>query len=91
MPKKKTPDLKSDKEVFEFWSDHDTTEYLDLSKAKRVKFPNLKRSTKSITMRLPQGLLDDVKIIANKYDVPYQAYIKMLIANAVQHEHHKPV
>jgi predicted DNA binding CopG/RHH family protein len=83
---KNIPELKSEEDTFEFWSSHDMTEYLDLSKAKRVNFPNLKPSSRSISLRLPVSILDDIKIMANKRDVPYQSFMKILIADAIARE-----
>ena len=66
-----------------FWETHDSTEYVDWSKAERVRFPNLKPSTTAISIRLPLGLLEQIKIAANKRDVPYQSLIKMWLAEKV--------
>ena len=63
---KKIPDFKSEQEEREFWESHDTSEYLDLSKAERAILPNLKPSTKTISLRLPEGLLNSIKVEANK-------------------------
>jgi len=60
-----------------FWESHDSTEYLDWSKAKTVTLPNLKPTTKTISLRLPQNLLDSIKTAANVRDVPYQSLIKV--------------
>lgn len=81
---KEIPDFKTEKEEREFWEANDSSEYLDLSKAERAVFPNLKPSTKSISLRLPQGLLDMIKVEANKRDVPYQSLIKVWLAKAVE-------
>jgi predicted DNA binding CopG/RHH family protein len=62
---------------------HDSTDYIDWSKAERVRFPNLKPSTTAISIRLPLGLLEQIKIAANKRDVPYQSLIKMWLAEKV--------
>jgi predicted DNA binding CopG/RHH family protein len=67
----------------QFWETHDTTDYVDWSKAQRVRFPNLKLSTTAISLRLPQGLLDSIKIAANRRDVPYQSLIKMWLAEKI--------
>jgi predicted DNA binding CopG/RHH family protein len=83
---KPIPRFRSEAEEREFWETHDSTEYLDLSKAERVRFPNLKLSTQSISLRLPQGLLDRIKIAANKRDVPYQSLIKVWLAEKVDAE-----
>ena len=74
---KPIPKFRSEAEERKFWETHDTTEYVDLSKAQRASFPNLKLSTAAISLRLPQGLLDRIKISANKRDVPYQSLIKI--------------
>ena len=82
-PLKPIPKFRSHEEAGEFWMTHDTTEYLDWSKAQRAVFPNLKLSTTSISLRLPQGLLDRIKVEANKRDVPYQSLIKIWLAEKV--------
>ena len=74
---KPIPKFRSEAEERKFWETHDTTEYVDWSKAQRGSFPNLKLSTAAISLRLPQGLLDRIKISANKRDVPYQSLIKI--------------
>lgn len=77
---KPIPHFKSEAEEREFWQTHDSTEYVDWSKATRdVQFPNLKLTTKPITLRLPAGMIDRLKIEAHKMDIPYQALIKKLI------------
>ena len=81
---KKVPDFKTEKEERDFWESHDSGEYLDLSKAERAVLPNLKPSTKTISLRLPQGLLDSIKVEANKRDMPYQSLIKVWLAKAIQ-------
>ena len=77
---KPIPKFNNEDEEYEFWQEADTTEYLDWSKAKVVKFPNLKKSTKTISLRLPENMLDNLKIKANAIDIPYQSYIKMILA-----------
>ena len=74
---KPVPKFRSEAEERRFWESHDITEYVDWSKAQRASFPNLKLSTAAISLRLPQGLLDRIKISANKRDVPYQSLIKI--------------
>jgi len=81
---KPIPDFKSEKEEREFWQTHDSTEYVDWSKAKRgVRFPNLKLTSKPITLRLPVSLIDRLKIEAHKMDIPYQSLIKKLIFDGI--------
>jgi predicted DNA binding CopG/RHH family protein len=80
---KPIPHFKTEAEEREFWETHDSTDYVDWSKAERVILPNLKLSTTSISLRLPVGLLDRIKVEANKRDVPYQSLIKMWLAEKV--------
>ena len=83
---KPIPRFRGEAEDRKFWETHDSTDYVDWSKAKRVSFPNLKLSTQSISLRLPQGLLDRIKIAANNRDVPYQSLIKVWLAEKVDGE-----
>lgn len=83
---KAIPKFKSEDEEREFWATHDSTEYIDWSKAKRITFPNLKQSTKTITIRVPQHLLDSLRTIANKKDVPYQSLVKIFLDERVKQE-----
>jgi predicted DNA binding CopG/RHH family protein len=85
MPKKlkPVPSFRSEAEERKFWETHDSTDYVDWSKATRARFPNLKPSTKSISLRLPLGLLEQIKVEANKRDVPYQSLIKVWLAEKV--------
>ena len=77
---KAIPHFSSEKKEREFWQTHDSTEYVDWSKAKRgIQFPNLKLTSKPITLRLPVNMIDRVKIEAHKMDIPYQSLIKKLI------------
>ena len=73
----------------EFWVTHDSTKYFDMSKPIRIFFPNLKPSTKTITLRLPESLLMHLKNLANKRDVPYQSLMKIFLAERVQDEIYK--
>lgn len=66
-----------------FWETHDSTDYVDWDKAKRARFPNLKPSTTAISLRLPVSLLEQIKVAANKRDVPYQSLIKAWLAEKV--------
>lgn len=83
---KKIPDFKNEDEERDFWGTHDSTDYIDWSKAEQVVFPNLKPSTETISLRLPQHLLGNLKEIANFRDVPYQSLIKIFLAERVQQE-----
>ncbi len=83
---KNMPKFKTEDEEREFWSTHDSTEYIDYSKAKRTLFPNLKPTTKTISIRLPESLIEKLKVLANKRDVPYQSLLKVLLAEKVDEE-----
>ena len=86
MKKFKTiPKFKSLAIEKKFWEEHDSTEYVDWDRAKPTVFPNLKPSTKTISLRLPEHLLHEIRILANREDVPYQSFIKMLLAQEVRH------
>lgn len=65
------PTIESEDEERDFWATHDAADFVDFSQAKRVSFPNLKPSTKTISLRLPESLLANLKILANRRDVPY--------------------
>ena len=82
MPKKAkaTPQFRNEAEERRFWEAHDSSGHVDWSKAERVRLPNLKPSTTSISLRLPVTLLDRIKVAANKRDVPYQSLIKTWLA-----------
>ncbi len=74
---KPIPKFASEKEERSFWENYDSSEYVDWSKAKKARLPNLKPSMKSISIRLPEDLLERIKVEANRRDVPYQSLIKM--------------
>ncbi len=80
---KTIPKFQNEAEERKFWESHDSTKYLDWSKAKKINLPNLKPSSTSISLRLPNGLLERIKIAANKRDVPYQSLIKTWLAEKV--------
>ncbi len=84
--KKKVPMFNNEDEEREFWTTHDSTEFIDWSKAKRAIFPNLKPSTKTISLRLPESIIAALKLLANKRDVPYQSLLKVFLAEKVAEE-----
>lgn len=88
---KKIPKFKSEAEESEFWTKHDSTEYVDYSTAKQVVFPKLKPSTRTISIRLPESLIQHLKLLANKRDVPYQSLLKMFLSEKVEEELHGAV
>jgi predicted DNA binding CopG/RHH family protein len=83
---KKVPEFRSEAEEFEFWSTADSTEYVDWSQAKRVKFVNLKPTLRTISVRLPVAMVEDLKVLANQRDVPYQSLLKVFLAERLERE-----
>jgi predicted DNA binding CopG/RHH family protein len=79
----KLPKFKTIRQENIYWQEHDSADYIDWRKAKMASFPNLKPSTETISLRLPEDLLNEIKILANKKDVPYQSLIKILLARGV--------
>jgi len=73
------PKFKNEEEEAEFWSTHDTSEYFDVSKPIQINFSNLKPTTKTISLRLPVSLLQRIRNLANKKDVPYQSLMKIFL------------
>lgn len=84
--KKRIPRYKSEDRERQFWADADSTQYVDWSRAKRVILPNLKPSLKTISLRLPELMLAELKLLANKRDVPYQSLIKIFLAERLERE-----
>lgn len=80
---KKIPHFKTNREENEFWQKADSSQYIDYSKFVPARFPNLKLTTRPITIRLPAGLIDRLKIEAHKRDVPYQALIKQILYKGI--------
>jgi predicted DNA binding CopG/RHH family protein len=83
---KQIPTFKSEDEERAFWATADSTEYVDWSKAQPVRFPNLKPSSTAISIRLPDTLLVELKLLANERDVPYQSLLKLYLADRVASE-----
>ena len=83
---KPIPEFASEAEEREFWESHDSVDYIDWSGAQRGTYPNLKPSTETISLRLPAPLLNDLKALANKRDVPYQSLLKLFVAERVAAE-----
>ena len=90
MPKKeamkRVPRFSTEEEERAFWAKHDSSEYVDWTKAKRVKLPHVKPSTRTISIRLPETLIEDLKLLANKRDVHYQSLLKVYVAERVKQE-----
>jgi len=83
---RKMPRFKSEDEEREFWSTHDSTGYVDWSKAGRAYFPNLRPSSKHISIRLPERLFEQLRNIAHQKDIPYQSLMKVYLAERVKEE-----
>jgi predicted DNA binding CopG/RHH family protein len=84
--RRKLPEFSSEAEEREFWAREDSTAYIDWSRAKRAVLPGLKPSVKVISLRLPDVLLAELKVLANKRDVPYQSLLKMFLAERIAQE-----
>ena len=83
---KKIPKFGSEDEEREFWAAHNSTEYVDWEKAKRVILPELKPSLKTISLRLPESMLEELKLLAHKRDVPYQSLLKIFLSERIREE-----
>lgn len=84
---KKIPRFENEDEERNFWAQADSTEYIDWDQADYATFPNLKPSTKTISLRLPQFMLDELRTIANKRDIPYQSLIKIFLQERIVQEY----
>ena len=87
--KKKIPRLKAEDKERQFWADHDSADYVDWSKAREVTFTNLKPTLKTISVRLPEIMIEQLKLLAHKKDVPYQSLMKIFLAERVEKELHR--
>ncbi len=84
--RKKIPTFRSEAEEREFWEQHDSSDLIDWGRAEKVRLANLKPSTQAVSMRFPVGLLERIKLEANKRDVPYQSLIKVWLAERLADE-----
>ena len=85
---KKIPKFKTEAEERRFWQDHDSTDYIDWSDAEKVTLAKLKPSTRTISLRLPESMIEELKLLANKRDVPYQSLLKVFLAERIAAELH---
>lgn len=85
MPKQ-VPEFANEDEERAFWAEHDSAGYLDWSRARPAVFPSLRPSTKTISLRLPESMLNELRLLANKRDVPYQSLIKMFLQERIDQE-----
>ena len=86
LKKKRIPKFRTEDEERKFWSTHDSTEYIDYQKAKPSIFSELKPSTHSISIRMPDYLLNRLKVLAHKKDIPYQSLLKLYLTEKIEEE-----
>jgi predicted DNA binding CopG/RHH family protein len=84
--KKVIPAFKNEEQEREFWASHDSADYIDWQRAEDVRLPNLRPTTRTISIRLPQPMIERLKVLANKRDVPYQSLLKMYVAEKIEEE-----
>lgn len=87
--KKQIPEFRSEDEEREFWATKDSAEYIDWNSASLYRLPNLRPSLRTISIRLPTSMIEDLKILANKRDVPYQSLLKVFLAERLDKEHRR--
>jgi predicted DNA binding CopG/RHH family protein len=86
MMKKKIPQFKNEDSELGFWSEHDSTDFIEWNKGKRIVLGRLKPSSKTISIRLPEMMIEELKLLANKKDVPYQSLLKMFLSERIESE-----
>lgn len=84
--KKQLPKFRTEDEERAFWAANGSTGYIDWSQAQRRRFPNLRPSLKTISLRLPASMIEELKVLAHKRDVPYQSLLKVFLAERLQQE-----
>ena len=87
--KKKVPKFKTEAEGRKFWQQNDSSEYIDWADAEEVVLPRLKPSTRKISIRLPESMIEELKVLANKRDVPYQSLLKIFLSERINSELHQ--
>jgi predicted DNA binding CopG/RHH family protein len=85
-PRKKIPTFKDEDAEREFWANADSTEYIDWSKAQRITLPNFRPTLRTISLRLPESMIAELKLLANQRDVPYQSLLKVFLAERINQE-----
>jgi len=88
MKMKKIPKFKNEAEERLFWQQNDSSDYIDWSEAEEAVFSKLKPSTRTISIRLPESMLEELKLLANKRDVPYQSLLKIFLSERIDSELH---
>jgi predicted DNA binding CopG/RHH family protein len=84
--RKKIPTFRDEETEREFWGKQDTTQYVDWSKAEKLTLPNLRPTLRTISLRLPESMIAELKLLANQRDVPYQSLLKMFLADCLKQE-----
>ena len=83
---KNIPNFENEDKEREFWAEADSSDYIDWKKAKKIVLPNLKPSVKTISLRIPESMLEEIKLLANKRDVPYQSLMKIFLSERIDKE-----
>ncbi len=86
MSKQKIPQFTSEDDERAFWATHDAANYFDFSKAQPTLMPNLRPTLKTVSLRLPESLVESLQVLAHKKDVPYQSLLKMFLSQAIDRE-----
>jgi predicted DNA binding CopG/RHH family protein len=84
--KRQVPKFRTEEDERNFWASHDSTEFIDWQAAQKRRFPNLKPLLRTISLRLPVSMIEDLKVLANKRDVPYQSLLKVFLAERLERE-----
>lgn len=84
--KKQIPEFRSEQDERDFWAQQDSTGFIDWTAAQRRRFPNLKPSLRTISLRLPVSMIEDLKVLAHRRDVPYQSLLKVFLAERLERE-----
>ena len=85
-PRKKIPTFSNEDAERAFWSSHDSTDYIDWSEGRRMSAPNLRPTLRTISLRLPESMIAELKLLANQRDVPYQSLLKVFLAERLKEE-----
>jgi predicted DNA binding CopG/RHH family protein len=91
LKKKAIPDFRTEEDERKFWAEQDSTQFIDWESAERGKFPKLKPTLRTISLRLPVSMIEDLKVLANKRDVPYQSLLKVFLAERLNEERRRPL
>jgi len=81
---RKVPKSRNEDQERDFWASHDSTEFVDWRRAERAKLPNLRPTTRTISIRLPEAMIERLKVLEKKRDIPYQSLLKMFVADKIE-------